>query len=341
MEKIDLNWAELPFKYTKTDCHLEYHFREGQWDDGKVVEDDRISLNIASTCLHYGQQCFEGLKVFEAKDGRALVFRADENARRMVRSAKKLLMQPFPEEKFIEAVERVVQLNKRYIPPHGSGASLYVRPLLLGTSGLVGVKPSTDYVFMIFCTPVGPYFKNGLKPIKLLVEEEFERAAAHGVGDVKAGGNYAAGLRGTAKAHSLGYDEVLYLDPSEKKYIDESGPANFFGITYGKYITPSSSSILGSITNKSLMDLARDMGIEVDRRPIHVEEIFNLKEAGCCGTAAVIAPVKSITFRDKTVTYCEDDEMGEVSKKLYDRLRQIQLGLYEDKFGWTKEVARG
>ncbi len=340
MERAKLDWANLSFQYVKTDYHLEYHFKDGKWSEAKIVESDTIELHIAATALHYGQQCFEGLKAFERADGRISVFRVDENAKRMKRSAEKILMEPFPEDKFIEAVFKVVQLNRRFIPPYGSGASLYVRPLLLGTSGIVGVKPSEEYVFLIFVTPVGPYFKGGLKPIRLLVEEEIDRAAPLGVGDVKVGGNYAAGLRASHKAKALGFNEVLYLDAKHKKYIDESGPANFFGITKdNKYVTPASTSILPSITNMSLRVLAQnELGLTVEQRPIDVEEIFDFKEAGCCGTAAVITPVKSIKYRDREVTYLQGDEIGPVCQKLYDTLTGIQLGTVEDKYGWNFEV---
>ena len=339
MEKADLIWKELPFDYVRTDCHIEYYFKDGKWDEGTVVEADRIFLPIAATCLHYGQQCFEGIKVFEDKNGRALIFRVEENSQRMIRSAEKIMMASFPEQMFIDAVFKVVRLNKRFLPPHMSGASLYVRPVILGVTGTIGVKPSKEYLFLIFCTPVGPYFKEGLKPIRLLVEESIDRAAADGVGDVKVGGNYAAGLRASFKAKKQGYAETLFLDPTHKKYIDESGPANFFGITKdNKYITPDSSSILVSITNKSLMVLAKELGLEVEKRPIHIDEIYNLKEAGCCGTAAVISPVKSITYKGETVTYCEGDEIGPVSKTLYEKLTSIQSGIIEDKYGWTREI---
>ncbi len=342
MEKANLNWGELPFGYRRTDCHIEYRFSDGKWDDGKLVDDDRLDLSISATCLHYGQQCFEGAKVFETKDGRALAFRIEKNAERMAYSANKILMEPLPVEKFVEAVFRVVDANRRFIPPFGSGASLYVRPLLIGTSPLIGVKPSTEYLFLIFVSPVGPYFKTGLKPIKLIVEESFDRAAPNGVGDAKVGGNYAAGLRASRKAQEAGYTEVLYLDAARKEYLDESGPANFFGITPdNNYVTPESPSILKSITNMSLRTLAEDLGMGVERRPVHVNEIFYFKEAGCCGTAAVITPVKSITFRDSTVTYCERDEVGPSSKKLYETLTGIQMGEVEDKYGWTTEIPVG
>ncbi len=340
MERANLDWSNLEFQYVKTDYHLEYYFKDGKWSEAKIVENDTIELSIAATSLHYGQQCFEGLKAFEQVSGKITVFRVDENARRMATSARKILMEPFPEDKFIEAVYKVVQLNRRFIPPYGTGASLYVRPLLIGTSGIVGVKPSEEYLFLVFVTPVGPYFKGGLKPIRLLVEEEIDRAAPLGVGDVKVGGNYAAGLRASKKAKSLGYNEVLYLDAKHKKYIDESGPANFLGITKdNKYVTPASSSILPSITNKSLRVLAeKEMGMKVEQRAIDVEEIFDFKEAGCCGTAAVITPVKSITYRDREVVYLNDNEIGEVCRDLYDHLTGIQLGTHEDKYGWNFEV---
>jgi len=340
MERANLDWENLTFQYVKTDYHLEYYFKDGQWSDAKIVESDKIELSIAATALHYGQECFEGLKAFEQKDGTISIFRPDENAKRMINSAKKILMEPFPEEKFLEAVNEVVRLNRRFIPPYGSGASLYIRPLLLGTSGIVGVKPSHEYLFLVFVTPVGPYFKGGLKPIDLLVIEDIDRAAPFGTGDVKVGGNYAAGLRASKKAKDLGYNEVLYLDARHKKYIDESGPANFFGITKdNKYVTPKSSSILPSITNKSLQVIAKDMGMTVEQRPVDVEEIFDFKEAGCCGTAAVISPVKSITYRERKVTYLENDEVGDVCHNLYNHLRGIQLGIIEDKYGWNFKVS--
>jgi branched-chain amino acid aminotransferase len=339
MEKADLKWGELPFEYVKTDGHAEYYFCNGRWDEGRIVKDETLTLHIAATCLHYGQQCFEGLKVFEDAKGRALIFRVDENAKRMARSAEKIMMQPFPEDLFVDAVFKVVRHNRRFIPPHGSGASLYVRPLLLGITGTVGVKPSVDYLFLVLVTPVGPYFKGGLRPIRLLVEDSVDRAAPEGVGDVKVGGNYAAGLRASIKAKKSGYDEVLYLDPSHKTFVDEAGPANFFGITEDRrYVTPDSKSILPSITNKSLMVLAQELGLMVEKRPVHIDEIFRFKEAGCCGTAAVITPVRSITYKDRVATYTAEGEVGPTCRALYDALTSIQVGLKEDKHGWTREI---
>lgn len=340
MDRVELNWRDLPFDYVRTDCHLEYNFKDGKWDGGVVVEDDKLNISIAATGLHYGQECFEGLKAYETKDGRVLVFRPDENGKRMIRTAKKVLMEAPPVELFVEAVDRVVQLNKRFIPPYGSGASLYIRPLLLGVTGTVGIKPSREYMFVVFATPVGPYFKGGLKPIKLKVEEDVDRAAPGGVGDAKLGGNYAAGLRASYGARADGFSEVLYLDAKEKHYIDESGAANFFGITKdGVYVTPESPSILPSITNKSLVQLAKDEGMKVERRPVHVEELFEFVEAGLVGTAAIIAPVGSITYRDKVISYPTGEGIGPMSKRLYDRLTGIQAGDVEDTHEWTREIS--
>lgn len=339
MKKADLKWSELPFDYIKTDCHIEYNFRNGKWDGGIVVKDDMVSLSISSTCLHYGQECFEGTKAFETKDGRVIAFRTEENAKRMTVTAKKILMQPFPEDEFVRACDEVVRLNARFIPPYGSGASMYIRPLLIGVTGTIGIKPSREYKWIVFATPVGPYFKNGLKPIKLLVEEVVDRAAPNGVGDVKVGGNYAAGLRASFGAKAQGYDEVLYLDALEKRYIDESGATNFYGITKdGKYVTPSSHSILPSITNMSLRQIARDLGITVEDRPIPVEELREFTETGCCGTAAIITPVHSITYRGETITYNDGEHVGPVTTKIYKRLEGIQSGDVDDTHGWTHEI---
>ncbi len=339
LEKAKLDWPHLDFGYRKTDFNIRYTFRDGKWDEGTLTREEMIPVHMAATCLHYGQECFEGLKVFETKAGEAVVFRIDENARRFVRSARKILMEPVPEEMFIEAVFRVVNANRRFIPPHGTGASLYVRPLLLGTGAQVGVKPSSEYLFIVFVTPVGPYFKTGFKPVDIVVEEEVDRAAPLGVGDAKVGGNYAAGMRATVRAKQAGYTEVLYLDARHKKYIDESGPANFFAITGdGQYVTPESSSILPSITNKSLVTLAEEMGLRPQRRAIDVEEIFGFKEAGCCGTAAVITPIGSITYRDRKVVYAKDGQPGEICTRLYNTLTAIQVGDAPDPHGWVRRI---
>ena len=339
MEKVNLDWSKLPFGYMKTDAHLEYYFKDGKWSEGKVVEKDTIEISMAASCLHYGQEAFEGMKAYEHKDGTVSLFRPDENARRLQSSARKLLMQEVPEDLFIEAVERTVRANRRFIPPYGTGASLYIRPLLIGITGLLGVKPADEYLFLVFASPVGPYFKEGIKPLKFRIEEKMKRAAVGGTGDVKVGGNYAASLRVTKKAHDEGYTEVIYLDNEKSEYLDESGPANFFGISKdNKYITPKSDTILPSITNKSLMTLAEDLGMGVERRQVHVKEIFDFDEAGCCGTAAVISPIKSLVFQGKTKLYCETDEPGPKSMGLYHLLTSIQNGDAEDKHGWNHIV---
>ena len=339
MQKADLKWGELPFDYVRTDCHLVYTYRDGKWDAGEVIEGDQISLSIAATCLHYGQECFEGLKVYETKDGRAVAFRPQENAARMVHTAKKLLMAAPPEEIFVEGVERVVSLNRRFIPPYGSGASLYVRPLLIGTTGTVGIKPSREYRLVMFVSPVGPYFKTGLKPVRLWIESDVDRAAPHGVGDAKTGGNYAAGLRATWGAREKGYAEVLFLDARENKYVDESGSSNFFGITKdGRYVTPKSPSILASITNKSLMEMAQDLGITVERRPVPLSELPSFAEAGLIGTATIIAPVYAIQNGNQLIQYCKPDEVGPVSARLREALLAVQTGDAPDQHGWLHEI---
>ncbi len=336
---MDLNWGQLPFDYVKTDAHVEYRFSDGKWDEGVMVEDDQITIHMASTCLHYGQECFEGLKAYETKDGRVLAFRPEENAKRMIRTGKKVLMEAPPVDLFVEAVERVVRANRRFIPPHGSGASLYIRPLLIGTTGTIGIKPSRDYMFVVFCAPVGPYFRQGLAPIRLWVEEEVDRAAPKGVGDAKVGGNYAAGMRATFAAKERGFSEVLYLDSIEKKYIDESGATNFFGITAdNKYVTPASGSILPSITNMSLMEIAKDLGMEVERSPVTVDQLGDFIATGCCGTASIVTPVSAIQYRDHEFRYTDDDTVHPKVKELYDRLTGIQSGDVEDTHDWNHEI---
>lgn len=337
--KADLDWANLTFSYMTTDYNVRSVWRDGKWSEPVLSDDFNINLSIAATCLHYGQEAFEGLKVFENRQGRPQVFRIDENAKRMVRSAEKILMAPPPEELFIECIERCVRANLRYVPPFGSGASLYVRPLLIGTGPRVGVMPADEFTFLVLVMPVGPYFKTGFKPVNLIVETEYDRAAPNGVGDVKVGGNYAAGMRASKRAKDAGYTEVLYVDAKEKKYLDESGPANFFGITAdNRYITPDSGSILPSITNMSLRQIAEDMGMKVERRPVAVEEIFDFEEAGCCGTAAVITPVGKIVYGDREAVYSKDGEPGRRCVELYNRLKGIQEGTLEDPYGWVREI---
>ena len=294
-------------------------------------------MHIAATALHYGQEIFEGLKAFRGADGKVRIFRLEENAARIVESAKGILMEPVPEDLFRTMVVEAVKLNSRFIPPYGSGASLYIRPIELGMSAQIGVNPSSDYVFMVLVTPVGPYFKEGFKPTNICIMRDFDRVAPKGTGRWKVGGTYAASLDAGDKAHHLGYSAVLYLDPREKKYVDECGPANFFAIKNGRYITPASESILPSVTNKSLMQLARDMGIPVEERHIPLEELAEIDEAGACGTAAVASPVAEIHDLDTGVKYivAPDGNPGEITTKLYNRLRAIQLGEEPDVHGWN------
>ncbi len=333
----NINWSELSFGYMKTDYNVRCYYRDGKWGELEVSSSELINLHMASTCLHYGQESFEGLKVFKGKDGKARVFRMDENAKRMQSSCRGIMMPELPVEKFEEAVRKVVRLNERFIPPYESGASLYVRPLLIGLGAQVGVRPATEYLFIVFVTPVGPYFKDGFKPTPVVILRGYDRAAPLGTGTYKVGGNYAASLAAGEKAHELGYSAVLYLDAKEKKYVDECGPANFFGIKDNKYITPKSTSILPSITNKSLMQLAEDMGMTVERRQIPEDELATFEEAAECGTAAVVTPIERIDDIDenKSYVFSKDGKPGPVCEKLYHKLRAIQYGDEPDQYGWV------
>ncbi|MCK4305735.1 MAG: branched-chain amino acid aminotransferase [Candidatus Eisenbacteria sp.] len=338
-EKANLDFGSLPFSYQKTDINVRYTWRDGKWDDGIETDSETLPLHIAATCTHYGQAAFEGMKVYETKDGRFLGFRMAENAKRMQHSASLLLMQAPPTELFTQAVHRVVKANKRFIPPYGSGASLYVRPLLIGTGARIGVRPADEYMFLVLVTPVGPYFKQGFSPTRLIIEETMDRAAPQGVGTAKAGGNYAAGMRGTVHARDKGYGEALYLDAKEHKYIEELGAANFFGITKDKaYVTPKSPTILRSITNMSLRVLAADLGYKVEERVVLTDELHEFVETGACGTAAVITPIESITFRGKEIVYLKDGKPGPHCTELYNGLTSIQCGDVPDKYGWTERI---
>jgi len=332
----DIDWGKLSFSYIKTDYNVRCYYRDGKWGELEISSSENISMHMAATCLHYGQEAFEGQKAFRGKDGKIRIFRLEENARRMISSAEGVLMQPVPEEIFIKAVKKAVQLNSRFVPPMESGAALYIRPLLIGTGPKVGVSPSDEYLFVVFVTPVGPYFKEGFKPTNLMITREYDRAAPNGTGYIKVGGNYAASLRSGKIAHEKGYSAVLYLDSREKKYIDECGPANFFGIKNNTYITPLSKSVLPSITNKSLMVLAEEMGLKTERRKIPLEELETFEEVGACGTAAVISPVAEIDDIDtgKKYIYSKNGKPGLISEKLYHKLRAIQYGEEPDTYGW-------
>ncbi len=335
---MELDWKNLGFNIMQTDYNIRCVFRDGKWSELEESSDQYIPIHIGATCLHYGQESFEGLKAFTGADGRIRLFRHDENAMRMIKSAKGILLAEVPEELFMEAVEKVILLNKRFIPPYGTGASLYIRPLLIGTGAEVGVRPSKEYTFLVFVMPVGPYFKEGFKPVNMLICRDYDRAAPLGTGHLKVGGNYAASMTSIFEANAKGFATTMYLDAKEKKYIDECGPANFFGIKDNTYITPKSPSILPSITNKSLQVLAESLGMKVEKRPVPVEELAEFEEIGACGTAAVITPIHKVVDTDKDITYSFGDGInpGPVTSKLYENLTGIQNGDLEDSFGWTK-----
>lgn len=336
----ELDWGNLSFGYIPTDYNVRCYYKDGKWGEIEESTSESINIHMASTCLHYGQEIFEGLKAFRGKDGKVRIFRLEENAKRIISSAEGIKMQPIPVELFCDMVKRVVKLNERFVPPYGSGASLYIRPLEIGISAQVGVKPSSEYLFLVLVTPVGPYFKGGFKNTNICIMREFDRVAPKGTGRWKVGGNYAASLEAGEKAHELGYSAVLYLDPKEKKYIDECGPANFLAIKDGKYITPASESILPSITNMSLQQIAKDMGIEVECRQIPLEELDTIQEAAACGTAAVASPIGEIHDLDLNKKYVisKNGEPGPVVTALYNKLRGIQLGEEEDIHGWNTIV---
>jgi len=338
METID--WKNLGFGYMKTDYNIRCTYKDGAWGELEVSDSEMVTMHMAATCIHYGQESFEGLKAFRGADNKIRIFRMDENAKRMQDSSVGTMMAILPIEKFEEAVVKAVKLNERFVPPYESGAALYIRPFLFGTGAQVGVKPANEYMFILFVTPVGPYFKGGFQTTPFVIMREFDRSAPLGMGKYKVGGNYAASLVAGAKAHELGYSNVFYLDAIEKKYIDECGAANFFGIKNNTYITPKSSSILPSITNKSLMVLAEDMGMKVERRQIPVEELATFEEAGACGTAAVISPIERIDDYDekKSYVFSTDGKPGPISEKLYKKLRGIQYGDEPDTHGWVTIV---
>jgi len=338
MENID--WGNLPFGYMKTDYNIRCYYRNGKWGALETSSDESLNIHIAATSLHYGQEAFEGMKAFRGKDGKIRLFRWDENAKRMQRSAKGIMMPEVPSELFLEATKLAIKLNERFVPPYGSGASLYIRPLLIGTGAEIGVKPADEYLFMIFAGPVGPYFKEGFNPVDVQIIHDFDRTAPHGTGQYKVGGNYAASLQPADRAKKEGFATVLFLDSKEKKYIDECGPANFFGIKDNTYVTPDSGTILPSITNMSLRQIAEDLGLKVEKRPVKADELGTFEEAGACGTAAIISPIGKIVDRElnKTYQYSTDGEPGPWSTKLYERLLAIQLGEVEDTHGWNTIV---
>ncbi len=340
IEKANIDWTNLGFGYYKTDKRFVSMFKDGKWDEGELIEDENISMNECACVLQYAQTCFEGMKAYETIDGHIVIFRPDMNAQRMFNTAQRLEMEPYPQDKFVEAVEKTVKANLKYVPPYGTGASLYIRPYLFGYSPVMGVKPAQDYMFRVFVSPVGPYFKGGSKPITLKVSD-FDRAAPHGTGHVKAGLNYAMSLHAGVTAHKEGYAENLYLDPQTRTKVEETGGANFIFITKdGKVVTPKSTSILPSITRRSLMYVAEHyLNLEVEEREIYLDELKDFAECGLCGTAAVISPVGRIDDHGKSINFPSGmDAPGEITKKLYDTLTAIQYGKIEAPQGWIRKI---
>lgn len=340
MAKKDINWGELGFGYVKTDYRFVANFKDGKWDDGALITDENIVINECAGVLQYAQTCFEGLKAYTTEDGKIVCFRPDLNAQRMADSCERLKMPVFPVEKFVEAVEKVVEANADFVPPYGSGATLYLRPYMFGSNAVIGVKPATEYQFRIFATPVGPYFKGGVKPLTLRISD-LDRAAPMGTGHIKAGLNYAMSLYNIVDAHDQGFDENMYTDSATHTYIEETGGANIIFITKdGKVVTPKSNTILPSITRRSLMVVAKEyLGLEVEERPVRVDELENFAECGLCGTAAVISPVGKVVDHGKEICFPAGmTEMGPITKKLYDTLTGIQMGRLEAPEGWINVI---
>ena len=340
MAKKDIDWSNIGFSYVKTDKRFVSDFKDGKWDEGKLTEDDTVVLSECAGVLQYAQTVFEGLKAYTTVDGRVVIFRPDLNASRLVDSAKRLEMPPYPADKFIEAVKAVVKANEEFVPPYGTGATLYLRPYIFGTNPVIGVKPADEYQFRVFATPVGPYFKGGAKPITIKVSD-FDRAAPHGTGHIKAGLNYAMSLHAIVTAHAEGFDENMYLDAATRTKVEETGGANFLFITKdGKVVTPKSNSILPSITRRSLMYVAEHyLGLEVEQREVYFDEVKDFAECGLCGTAAVISPVGKIVDHGKEICFPSGmEEMGPITKKLYETLTGIQMGTIEAPEGWIVEI---
>ncbi|MBQ7359129.1 MAG: branched-chain amino acid aminotransferase [Lachnospiraceae bacterium] len=340
MEKKNIDWANLGFGYVETDKRYVSNFTNGAWDEGALISDSMITMSECAGVLQYAQTIFEGLKAYTTEDGHIVTFRPDLNAERMVDSAKRLEMPVFPKERFIEAITQVVAANEAYVPPYGSGATLYIRPYMFGINPVIGVKPANDYQFRVFCTPVGPYFKGGVKPLTIKVSD-FDRAAPNGTGHIKAGLNYAMSLHAIVTAHEEGYDENMYLDAATRTKVEETGGANFLFVTKdGKVVTPKSDSILPSITRRSLLYVAKEyLGLEVEEREVYLSELDDMAECGLCGTAAVISPVGKIVDHGREICLPSGmQEMGPITKKLYDTLTGIQMGRIEAPEGWIHVI---
>lgn len=336
----NIDWSSLGFAYTKTDKRFVANYKNGAWDNGVITEDDKVVLSECACVLQYAQTCFEGLKAYTTQDGHVVVFRPDLNGQRMEDSARRLEMPVYPKEKFVDAVVKVVESNLDYVPPYGSGATLYLRPYMFGSDAVIGVKPATEFQFRILATPVGPYFKGGVKPIVIKVSD-FDRAAPNGTGHIKAGLNYAMSLHAIVTAHNEGYAENMYLDAATRTKVEETGGANFIFVTKdNKVVTPKSNSILPSITRRSLMYVAKEyLGLETEERDVYLDEVKDFAECGLCGTAAVISPVGKVVDHGKEIAFPSGmDEMGPVLKKLYDTLTGIQMGRVEAPEGWIKVI---
>ena len=336
----NIDWSNLGFGYVKTDWRYVSNYKDGQWDDGTLTGDETIVMNECAGVLQYAQTCFEGLKAYTTSDGRIVCFRPDLNAERMIDSCERMEMPAFPKERFLEAVKKTVAANREWVPPYGSGASLYLRPYMFGSNPVIGVKPASEYQFRVFATPVGPYFKGGVRPLTVRISD-FDRAAPRGTGHIKAGLNYAMSLHAIVDAHEKGFDENVYLDPGTRTYIEETGGANILFVTKdGKVVTPKSSSILPSITRRSLVQVAADyLGLTVEERPVALSELDSFAECGLCGTAAVISPVGKIVDHGKEICLPSGmEDMGPVTKKLYDTLRGIQMGTVPAPEGWIMEI---
>jgi branched-chain amino acid aminotransferase len=339
-KNIEINWNQLGFDYIKTDLRYLSYWKDGSWDEGVLTEDNVLHLGEAAPCLHYGQQCFEGLKAYRTKSGAIQLFRIDQNAKRMQDSCNRLLMPIIPEEKFIAACIEVVKANAAYIPPYGTGGSLYIRPMMIGVGNSIAVKPASEYLFTVFCMPVGAYFKGGMNPVNFMVSD-YDRAACNGTGQQKVGGNYAASMIAHELAVQKGFADCIYLDPTTHTKIEEVGAANFFGITKdNRFVTPASCSILPSITKYSLLHLAEHvLGMEVSEEDVFIDELDSFAEAGACGTAAVITPIGGIFHHNRLHVFYSETEVGPVTKKLYDTLTAIQLGDLEGPEGWITPLS--
>lgn len=340
MEKQNIDWSNLGFGYIKTDKRFVSTYKDGAWDEGALIGDDMITMSECACVLQYAQTIFEGLKAYTTEKGETVVFRPDLNAERMANSARRMEMPAYPEDKFVDAVCSVVKANMSFVPPYGSGATLYLRPYMFGINPVIGVKPATEYQFRTFATPVGPYFKGGVKPLTIRVSD-FDRAAPHGTGHIKAGLNYAMSLHAIVSAHNEGYDENMYLDAGTRTKVEETGGANFLFVTKdNKVVTPKSDSILPSITRRSLMYVAKEyLGLETEEREVYLDELSDFAECGLCGTAAVISPVGKIVDHGKEICMpCGMEDMGPVTKKLYDTLTGIQMGRIEAPKGWIKVI---